>query len=44
LKDYHYSPWSARWRNWNWAREARRLLGEAAKGLKKQAQMQNNQR
>jgi hypothetical protein len=32
LEDHHYAPWSARWRNWRWAREARRLLAEADKG------------
>jgi len=31
LEDHHYSPWSARLRNWKWAREARKLLAEAEK-------------
>jgi hypothetical protein len=31
LEDHHYAPWGARWRNWRWAREARRLLAEAEK-------------
>lgn len=29
LEDLHYAPVGARWRNWRWAREARRLLKEA---------------
>ncbi len=29
LEEYHYAPWGARWRNWRWAREARRLLATA---------------
>jgi hypothetical protein len=33
LEDYHFAPWSARWRNWRWAREARRLLAEAERGV-----------
>jgi hypothetical protein len=31
LEDHQYSPWSARLRNWKWAREAKKLLGEAEK-------------
>jgi hypothetical protein len=31
LVDHRYSPWSARWRDWRTAREARRLLAEAEK-------------
>ena len=34
LKDHHYAPWSIRWRNRRWAREARRLRAEAEKGGK----------
>jgi hypothetical protein len=34
LEDYHYAPWGTRVRNWNWARTARRLLGEAEKQVK----------
>jgi len=29
LEDHRYSPWNSRWRNWHWARVARRLLEEA---------------
>jgi hypothetical protein len=35
LEDYRFSPWNARWRNWHWARVARRLLAEAEKTEKK---------
>jgi hypothetical protein len=31
LEDHHYAPWSARFRNWRWARAARKLLAEAEK-------------
>jgi hypothetical protein len=31
LADHQYAPWGARWRNWRWARAARRLLTEAEK-------------
>ena len=31
LEDYRYSHWNARWRNWHWARVARRLIEEAKK-------------
>jgi hypothetical protein len=31
LEDHGYAPWKARWRNWHWARAARRLLEEAKK-------------
>jgi len=31
LEDHDYAPWRSRWRNWRWAREARRLLAEAEK-------------
>lgn len=31
LEDHQYAPWNTRWRNWRWAREARRLLAEADK-------------
>jgi hypothetical protein len=29
LEDHQYVPWNTRWRNWRWAREARRLLADA---------------
>jgi hypothetical protein len=32
LKEYQFAPWSVRWRNGRWAREARRLLAEAETG------------
>ena len=28
LEDHRYAPWAVRWRDWRWAREARRLLAE----------------
>jgi hypothetical protein len=31
LEDHHYAPWGQRFRNWRWARTARRLLAEAEK-------------
>jgi hypothetical protein len=31
LEDYQYAPLSTRWRNWRWARAARRLLADAEK-------------
>jgi hypothetical protein len=32
LEDHRYAPWSARWRNWRWAREARRLRADGEQG------------
>ncbi len=34
LEDHSYAPWSARLRDWRWAREARRMLAEADKETK----------
>jgi hypothetical protein len=31
LEDHHYAPWGTRFRNWRWARAARKLLAEAEK-------------
>lgn len=31
LQDHHYAAWSIRWRNWSWARQARKLIAEAEK-------------
>jgi hypothetical protein len=39
LEDYRYSPWNSRWRNWHWARVARRLLEEAGKREKMKEHM-----
>jgi hypothetical protein len=38
LSDYQYTPWGVRMRNWRWAREARRLLGEAENGERSAAE------
>ena len=32
LEDHSYTPWGKRWKNWNWARQAQKLLTEAEKG------------
>jgi hypothetical protein len=29
LEDYDYLPWTKRWQNWSWARQARKLLADA---------------
>jgi hypothetical protein len=38
LEDHDYAPWSIRWRNWRWAREARQLLAEAERAEQLQAE------
>jgi hypothetical protein len=43
LVDYRYAPWGARWRNWRWAREARRLLAEAEKSGNTKGEIQDGQ-
>jgi len=43
LEDHHYTPWAARWRNWRWAREARRLLAEAEKEEKTAGNVRDGQ-
>jgi hypothetical protein len=35
LEDHYFAPWGVRWRDWRWAREARRLLAEAERDEKK---------
>jgi hypothetical protein len=43
LEDYHYAPWNMRMRNWRWARQARRLMAEAAKAEQRRPNTSDHQ-
>ena len=43
LEEHHFAPWSSRWHNGRWAREARRLLAEAEKDEKTKETLQTKQ-